>query len=172
MRSLTLIAAAAALMIVPSTGFAAGDGGGSDTRCKQGLVFNPTTQKCEKQNAAAPDLLLINKGMELAYAGDYDAAIDVLWQVEDWRSNARALNYLGFAHRKSGKLDEALSYYKLALAADPDYTLARAYLGEGYLAIDRLDLAEAELAEIAERVGTEAREYKQLASRIAAYKAA
>ncbi len=170
MRTFLILTASALLLASPQVGHAADDSG-DNVKCKAGLVFNPDTRKCEQATNASPENVLIQQGWDLADAGDYDAAIAVLWRVDNWRTNARALNYLGFAHRKSGKLDEAFSYYRLALQADPDYTLARAYLGEGYLAINRLDLAEAELAEIAVRAGTDAYEYKELAGHIAAYKA-
>ncbi|MCB1492888.1 MAG: tetratricopeptide repeat protein [Rhodobiaceae bacterium] len=173
MHRLALLAAAAALVALPQAGFAAGDGGGGTTtiQCADGLTYNPQTKKCEKTSSVAPEDVLINKGMNLAYDGQYSAAIAVLWQVKDWQTNPRALNYLGYAHRKSGDLEHAFSYYKLALAADPDYTLARSYLGEGYLAIHRPDLAQNQLDEIAARAGTGGYEYTQLAEKIAAYKA-
>lgn len=139
--------------------------------CRQGLVYNPRTRKCEQEESLAPDDRLLAEGIALARSGSFDAAIATLWRIGDWRKNAQALNYLGLSHRKTGRLEEAFAYYRLALSVDPDYTLARSYLGEGYLAIDRPDLAEAELTEIALRAGVESAEYKALAGHLATYRA-
>jgi tetratricopeptide (TPR) repeat protein len=51
------------------------------------------------------------------------------------------LNGLGYSHRKLGLLDEAIGYYRRALALDPSYVLAREYLGEGYVAAGKIALA-------------------------------
>lgn len=44
--------------------------------------------------------------------------------------HADILNYLGFAHRKLGRFEEARTYYDQALAIDPDHKGANEYLGE------------------------------------------
>lgn len=168
-RLSTVMLAAALAAVLPAVAIAAG--GGNEVQCRKGLVFNPQSKKCEKQAELRPDERLLIDGVGLAKAGAYNAAIATLWRIGNWRANPHALNYLGFAHRKAGRLDEAFTYYRLALAADPDFTLARAYLGEGYLAVGRPDLAEAELAEIAARAGADSAEYAELAGQIEAYRA-
>jgi hypothetical protein len=49
------------------------------------------------------------------------------------------------------------------LAIDPDFVLAREYLGEGYVAAGKLDLARDQLREIGNRCGTNCEEYIELA---------
>ena len=48
----------------------------------------------------------------------------------------------------------------------PDYVKAREYLGEGYVAAGRVDLAKLQLAEIAKRAGTSSEEYIDLSQAI------
>ena len=73
------------------------------------------------------------------------------------------LNYLGYSNRKAGRLDVGLSYYQKALAIDPNFVLAREYLGEGYVAAGKFDFARDQLHEIGQRCGTNCEEYKELA---------
>ncbi len=40
------------------------------------------------------------------------------------------LNYIGYTTRKLGDVDKGLEYYHEALLLDPNYLLAREYLGE------------------------------------------
>ena len=80
------------------------------------------------------------------------------------QSNPKVLNYLGYSHRKMGRLAEGVAYYKKALAIDPDYVLAREYLGEGYVASGQLGLARRELTEIENRCGTGCSAYRRLAA--------
>jgi tetratricopeptide (TPR) repeat protein len=56
------------------------------------------------------------------------------------------LNYLGFAHRKLGRIDEAKSWYAQALAINPDHRGANEYLGELYVEIGDLARARRQLA--------------------------
>jgi Flp pilus assembly protein TadD len=57
-------------------------------------------------------------------------------------------NYLGFAHRKLGMMEEARAYYGEALAMNPDHLGANEYLGELYLEIGELDKARKQLAKL------------------------
>jgi tetratricopeptide (TPR) repeat protein len=76
------------------------------------------------------------------------------------------LNYTGYSHRKAGRLETGITYYRKALAINPDFVLAREYLGEGYVAAGRIDLAKVELAEIGKRCGVACEEYKDLSKAI------
>jgi len=60
------------------------------------------------------------------------------------------LNYLGFAHRKLGKFDEAKSYYAQALRLAPDHLGATEYLGELYLELGDMKNAKRQLARLDE----------------------
>jgi tetratricopeptide (TPR) repeat protein len=56
------------------------------------------------------------------------------------------LNYLGFANRKLGRIEEARSWYAQALAINPDHLGANEYLGELYVEIGDLDGARRQLS--------------------------
>lgn len=56
---------------------------------------------------------------------------------------------MGFALRKTGRLDESHAHYREALRLDPDHREAREYLGELYLMRGDLDAARGQLAELA-----------------------
>lgn len=178
---------AGALVTATSGGLAlaAGEGGGSGgsggsttvfspPKCKEGEVWDPEARrlfgrgKCVaeadfKGNNADKQGLIYDYGKSLANAGEYAHAVDVLAMAPD-QNDPRVLNYLGFSHRKLGRMDEALGYYRAAIAADPDFTLVREYLGEAYIQLGLLEKAREQLTEI-ERIcgGRECGEYRQLA---------
>lgn len=80
-------------------------------------------------------------------AGRYQDAITLLENVVTQQPrNADALNYLGFAHRKLGQNDKSLGYYQAALTNDPNHKGAREYLGELYIQMGNLPMAEEQLA--------------------------
>ena len=150
--------------------FAAGGGGGTNPAkdCKKGQVWDSNKKKCVKVSSRIlPDEELYEQGSALAKAGEYDWALEVLAAIGN-QDDPRVLNYTGYSHRKAGRLDTAMGYYQKALAIDPDFVLAREYLGEGYVAAGRTDLARVELAEIEKRCGTTCEAYQDLAADIAA----
>ena len=107
-------------------------------------------------------------GRKLAMAGRYGEAITILSLAAD-KTDPRILNYLGYSHRKSGRVLVGLGYYQEALRHDPNYTLVREYMGEAYLQNGDLDAARAQLGEIEKRCGKGCREYTLLAEQIDAY---
>jgi tetratricopeptide (TPR) repeat protein len=130
--------------------------------CKKGQVWNTTSKKCmATQSGILPDEELYQQGRALAKEGQYDWAIQVLATIQD-QQDPRVLNYLGYSNRKAGRIDVGITYYRKALAIDPNFNLAREYLGEGYLAAGRVDLAMNVLADIAKSCGTNCDEYKEL----------
>lgn len=154
--------------------FAAGDGGGGGNNspashdCKTGEVWDKVKKKCVKaQSGILPDEELYQQGRALAKEGRYDWALTVLAMIAN-QNDPRVLNYTGYSHRKAGRLDLGITFYRKALAINPDYVLAREYLGEGYVAAGRIDLAQAELKEIETRCGTACEEFKDLAAVISA----
>lgn len=171
MRLLATGALALSLGLGVSTiAFAAGDGGDSNSgaqNCKSGEVWSTSQNKCVKSSSGiVPDDDLYAQGRDLALAGEFDRAIEVLGAIKD-KDKPGVLNYLGYAHRKSGMIDEGIAYYHQALAIDPDYVLAREYLGEGYVAAGKVTLARQQLREIGTRCGTNCEEYIELAEVIA-----
>ena len=172
----------AALMAVSAAAMAAGSGsggsgggnsgssGGSGSPashgCKQGEVWNKSSQKCVKASSGIlPDEELYQQGRMLAKEGQYDWALQVLALVQN-QNDPRVLNYEGYSNRKAGRIELGISFYNKALAINPNFVLAREYLGEGYVAAGRADLAKAQLAEIATRCGTQCETYKDLAKAI------
>ena len=149
---------------------AMGDNSGTtDTsakKCKKGEVWDKSKKKCMKATSGVlPDEDLYQQGRALAKAGEYDWALTVLAAVSN-QNDPRVLNYIGYSYRKSGQIDKGISYYQKALAIDPNYVLVREYLGEGYVAAGRVDLAKLQLTEIANRCGTTCEEYQELAEHI------
>jgi tetratricopeptide (TPR) repeat protein len=107
-------------------------------------------------------------GYWLAKAGNYQNALDYLRVAP--QTDARVLTYIGFATRKLGNVDGAFAYYDRALTLNPDYSVARAYLGEAFLSRGEPVKAQIQLEEIGRRCGTSCAEYADLARHIAAYK--
>lgn len=127
---------------------------------------NQNKAACKNKNQELNDDELFYAGYWLARKGDFKLALHYLNQAEN-PADARILTYIGYSTRKLGRVDEALGYYARALEANPNYTVARAYLGEAYLERGERAKAEAELAEIASRCGTTCEEYKELSQALA-----
>ena len=60
-------------------------------------------------------------------------------------NQADTLNYLGFTTRKLGDFENGEKYYLLGLEINPKHIGINEYLGELYVATDRLDLAKERL---------------------------
>jgi len=148
--------------------FAASDGGGGSSdpvQCKDGMVYNKTKKICE-QTSMLEDKDLIEQGRALALAGYYENALDALMAVRN-KEDATALTYIGYANRKMGNVDEGMAYYRQALALEPDNLYTHEYMGEGYVAVGRTDLAEVQLASLETLCGTDCEQYQELAAAIA-----
>ena len=174
--------ACAAILVAPislgpalSAGGGGGNGGGgggghdSQSQCKNGKVWSKKTKKCVvAQRGAVDDDSLYAAGRSLAEQGRYGEAITILSLAAD-KTDPRILNYLGYSHRKAGRVSVGLGYYQEALRHDPDYTLVREYMGEAYLQIGKVDAAREQLTEIEKRCGKGCEEYAELAKQIDAY---
>jgi tetratricopeptide (TPR) repeat protein len=121
-------------------------------------------------DAKMPDAELFYAGYWLAKNGQYREALGYLNLAKS--KDERVLTYIGFATRKLGDVDGALPYYDKALAINPNYSVARAYLGEAFLTKGEPDKAKAELNEIEQRCGKTCAEYADLAGHIARFEAA
>ena len=113
---------------------------------------------------------LFYAGYWLAKNGQYETALGYLTLAQ--KKDERVLTYIGYATRKLGHVDAALPLYRKALEVNPDYVVARAYLGEAFLTKDAPDMARAELQEIAARCGTACPAYVDLDGHISDYEAA
>lgn len=169
MKAALITSALAALLAFSVPALAAGSGTGStqtSTKCKKGEVWNKKKNKCVKATSGVlPDDELYEEGRGLAKAGHYAWALEVLGAIAN-QNDPKVLNYIGYSHRKMGDFETGMSYYQQALALNPDYVLAREYLGEGYAANGQIDLAKLQLAEIEQRCGMTCEEYQDLAEEI------
>lgn len=165
-------AAGFALMVplLAAPALAADTGGTSVPTCKSGQVYDKATKKCVTQQGGGviDDDSLYETGRQLALSGRYGEAIEVLSLAAN-KADPRILNYLGYAHRKQGRVLVGLGYYEEALKVDPDYTLVREYLGEAHLQLGDLAKAREQLAEIQKRCGTACEEYADLSEEIEAF---
>lgn len=159
---------AASLMIAaPAALHAAGDETppaqtNTTKKCKKGKVYDAETKKClkvESHNFTDDQLYLAAR--ELAYDGQYLNALHVLDAAQN-QNDPRILNYRGFTNRKLGNHAVAMEFYEAALSIDPDYILARSYMGQGLLAAGDVDGARLQLAEIRERGGRDTWSYVAL----------
>ena len=169
---------------LPTTTYAAGASGGDDSgsaaskpkkkrikKCKKDKVYSVRRKKCiVPKKSELSDNNIFRAGRMLAFDGRYGEAIEVLTLASNLNS-PKILNYLGYAHRKAGRIDVGLGYYKQALAIDPDYTLVREYMGEAFLSRKNYKAAEYQLNEIAKRCGISCREYTLLSTAIIDVKA-
>jgi len=72
----------------------------------------------------------------------YEKALKLLIKSNKEKPNqADTLNYLGFATRKIGNYEEGEKFYLLGLKIDPNHAGINEYLGELYVATNRMDLA-------------------------------
>jgi tetratricopeptide (TPR) repeat protein len=170
MQARFVIALSAALLVSPmivSSALPAGGGQEEPAKCTGGKVRDKNG-KCVNPKAVDDETLYEN-GAGLAKAGRYGEAITVLGYIKN-KADPKVLNYLGYAHRKSGRIQVGLGYYQEALRINPDFTLAREYLGEAYLTLGDVAAAKNQLGEIEKRCGKSCEEYTELAEQIAAYK--
>jgi tetratricopeptide (TPR) repeat protein len=168
MQNRLLVHAVSALVALPllSVPVLAADSGGSTApTCAKGQVYNSAKKKCVSNQSRLDDHDIYENGRALALAGRYDEAISVLVMASD-KTDPGILTYLGYAHRKSGRIGVGLGYYQEALINNPNATLTREYMGEAYLQLGDLAGARQQLAEIGKRAGTASREYGMLSEQI------
>jgi tetratricopeptide (TPR) repeat protein len=178
LRLLALGAATTAALALSAPAFAASSGGGSGgggssggntttNTCKAGMVWNKAKGYCEKaQSGLFDDGTLYEQGRALALAGDHDGALTLFAAIRD-KEDSDILTMIGYATRKSGAVEEGIAYYHRALALNPDNLNTREYLGEGYVAMGRLDLAQAQLDRIEALCGAGCDQYLDLAAAMA-----
>jgi tetratricopeptide (TPR) repeat protein len=108
--------------------------------------------------------------VKLIKAGKYDDGITKLKAI-NVKDSADINNQLGFAYRKSGKWDEAVTFYEAALKIDPNHSGALSYYGEFFVWKGDLAKANTHLARIEKICGNKTcGEYKELAAAITAKK--
>ena len=145
--------------LAPQAGYSAGD----PPKCPKGKDCRSDTPSGDEQT--------YNLGYWQAKSGSYEAALATLRSAKD-QADPRIQTMIGFSLRKLGRVDEAMGYYRNALAINPNLTSTRQYLGEAFLQLGRPDQAREQLSEIAKRCGVACEDYRLLAEAIAKGKTA
>ena len=170
LKKLSTFAAAGTLaMTLTLPAFAAGSDSGdapaateTTQKCKDGKVWDKVKKKCVKPDKASfNDNQLYDAAREFAYAGQYDNSIAVL-KLASNQNSPRILTYMGYSNRKAGRMDVGMNYYKKALEIDPNFILARSYMGQALLLQGDVDGARAQLVEIRDRGGEDNYAYRLL----------
>ena len=124
--------------------------------------------KDKDKSGSLSDDQIYSLGYWQAKGGAYAAALDTLRSARN-QSDPRVETMIGFSLRKLGRVEEAMGYYNKVLAAYPDRTTTRQYLGEAFLQIGAPDKAREQLGEIAKRCGVACEDYRLLAEEIAKF---
>jgi tetratricopeptide (TPR) repeat protein len=87
-----------------------------------------------------------NKGKYLKAEKLYNEALKYLYKAnKKYPFNPDILNYLGFVNRKMNKIEDAEIYFVMGLELSPNHLSINEYLGELYVATNRIDLAKERL---------------------------
>ena len=123
--------------------------------CEQGFMYDAETKTCVaiQQDSMLDQGQAYDLVRELAYAGRYGDAQLILSGMD--QSDDGVMTYWGFTHRKMGNTDAAMAAYYNALAVNPDNILARSYMGQAYVDMGAVELAQLQLTEIKARGGRE-----------------
>jgi predicted Zn-dependent protease len=127
---------------------------------------DPKSTTKPKPKDGVRDDEIYSLGYWQAKGGAYAAALETLRSAAN-QSDPRIQTMIGFSLRKLGRVDEAMGYYNAVLAAHPERTTTRQYLGEAYLQIGQPEKAKEQLSEIAKRCGQACDDYQLLADAIA-----
>ena len=107
----------------------------ASTKFDVGKKLVSKAKKLEKKNKQ-------NKAKKM-----YEKAIVKLLEANSQNpSNPDTLNLLGFSHRKIGDYDNAEIYYSMGLEIDPKHVGINEYMGELFVATNRMDEAKKRLA--------------------------
>ena len=109
-------------------------------------------------------------GKKAIAAKKWNDAIDAFKKVvaADPES-ADAHNYLGYAYRWTGKMDDSFKHYNIALKLSPNHRGAHEYIGMAYLKVHQPEKAKEHLARLEKICGKKCEEYDDLAKAIAGY---
>lgn len=158
--------------VVPTGDGAMAFGGGAPAKpCAKFKWGSSKWKKCRKQNGlptrSSADVEQAHVlGYALTKAGRHAEALDVLLPHAN-AADPRILTYIGFALRKQGDVQTALSYYHRAVALAPRNVATLEYMGEAYVQLNDLPAAREKLTRIAALCGTTCVEHRVLADMIA-----
>ena len=143
-------------VLITSPTFSAGSSGGSGS----GGEAKPVSQYQIGEK-------MINKAKQFEKKNKTDKAQKhykkaigyLLKHNKEFPADPNTLNYLGFAHRKIGDYENAEIYYSMGLELDPKHVGINEYMGELFVATNRLDKAKERLAVLKD---CNCKEYKDL----------
>ena len=131
-----------------SAGSSSSDSGNSESNYDKAVSHIKSAKKYEKE------------GNNKKATKRYEKALDLLVKSNIEKPNsADTLNYLGFTTRKLGDYSNGEKYYLQGLAIDPKHNGINEYLGELYVATNRISKAKERL-EVLKSCNCE--EYKEL----------
>ena len=134
----TIIAILFSILLSTNLYSAGSDGGDSSSKVKSDYDKAVTHIKSAKKYEKKGKLEKAKKR--------YEKAQKLLLKSNDKKPNqADTLNYLGFTTRKLGDFENGEKYYLQGLAIKPDHIGINEYLGELYVATNRMDLAKERL---------------------------
>lgn len=166
--ALTLAGAAIVSIVGPGMAASGGSSGSSSSTdtpaCNAGWVWDKKQQLCvRKESGLVGDKELYAQGRALAVDGHYKEALALLEAIRN-KHDAMVLTMIGYSKRKLGDVDTGMAFYQQALAIEPDNINTREYLGEGYVILGRMDLAQAQLDRIEKVCGTNCEQYEDLST--------
>ena len=126
------------LLISTSFVLSAGSDGGSEKKISQYELAVKKIKKAKKYE---------KKGKDKKAQKAYNAALKNLYKANKEKPfDPDTLNYLGFVNRKVDNFKDAEIYYLMGLEIKPDHNGINEYLGELYVATNRIELAKERLA--------------------------
>ena len=157
MKKITVLFLSLLILISTSLFAAGGDGGGSsgggDSHSKVSLYDDAV--KLVKRAGKLEKKEKIDKAKKL-----YSQAFTKLEKAHKKdKKNPDILNYMGFTSRKVGNFDEAEKFYLRGLSIKPNHNGINEYLGELYVATNRINLAKERLEVLK---GCNCEEYNEL----------
>ena len=143
-------------VLITSPAFSAGSSGGSGS----GGEAKPVSQYQIGEKMINKAKKFEKKNKTDKAQKHYKKAIGYLLKHnKKFPADPNTLNYLGFAHRKIGDYENAEIYYSMGLALDPKHVGINEYMGELFVATNRIDKAKERLAVLKD---CNCKEYKDL----------
>ena len=134
----TIIALLISILLTTNLYSAGSDGGDNSSKVKsdydKAVTHIKSAKKYEKKGKLEKAKKRYNKAQKL-----------LLKSNKKKPNQADTLNYLGFTTRKLGDFENGEKYYLLGLEIEPNHEGINEYLGELYVATNRLDLAKERL---------------------------
>ena len=131
--------------LLSSIAIAASSGGESKSTASTGVKAATKFDVGKKLVSKAKKFEKKNK--QTKAKNTYERAIKSLLEANAQNpSDPDTLNLLGFSHRKIGDYVNAEIYYSMGLAIDPEHVGINEYMGELFVATNRMDEAKKRLA--------------------------